>query len=64
MNKPKSDHPDRPYLNLTDVQLAHLLLKMESALEKSQDDDGLEPILLIRHNLIEEIIYRYQNQEA
>ena len=60
----KSDIEDRPFWALTDKQLAQLLFKMESILEKEEDSEEIDfDILLKRNNLIEEIIYRYTNSD-
>ncbi len=61
MKKLKSDAADRPYIHLTDLQLAMKLSQLENVLEQDTETESQESILWIRNNLIEEILYRYKN---
>jgi len=58
---PTSTMPDRPYLHLSDVELALKLSQLEAVLEQDTGEESQESILWIRNHIIEEILFRYQN---
>ena len=58
----RTNQIDRKYLHLSDLELAEQLAKMETVLEQETGGEDLKDTLMIRHGLIEEIIFRYTNQ--
>lgn len=55
--------PDRPYLHLSDSELAQKLAAAELLLEIDRSNDQIEDTCFERNHLIEEILFRYQNSE-